>query len=475
MPIKALRMQIIKPYNLPGEPVPLTWEALGKTLRDLRYAASRMANYVIQQNYMWEFFRQKYKAEHAEYPPAADHKDMLYCYPALAKMFPAVAGQMINQIEQHARKVWGARKNEVLKLHQSVPSFKLDFPIIVHRKSYSIRRLPAARANVFVLQANLGSKLSGRSSYTFFVDAGDKTKRAVVERLIAQEYRQGALQIVADRKGKWYCLIAYEFTASPDDRLDPTRVMGLDLGISKAVYWAVNDSEKRGWIDGREIEEFRRRVQARRKSIERQGKYPGSGRIGHGRKRRLQPISDLQDKEANFRATTNHRYARTVVDEAVRSGCGVIQMEDLTGIDERSVFLKNWTYHDFQMKVRDKAAEAGIKVQLVNPRFTSQRCSRCGYIDPANRQDRATFVCKACGFGDLYHCLTCGRDQAAAGRCESCGGETKHVAVSADYNAAKNIAVPGIETIIAEAMAKGGTAGKNNTAIHRRLAAAISP
>ncbi|RTH98934.1 transposase, partial [Thermus scotoductus] len=39
----------------------------------------------------------------------------------------------------------------------------------------------------------------------------------------------------------------------------------------------------------------------------------------------------------------------------------------------------------------------GIKVVEVNPAYSSQACSRCGYVDPRNRRDTQTFVCQACG------------------------------------------------------------------------------
>ena len=461
MPIKALRMQIIKPYQLPNcKDEPLTWEELGKQLRDLRYAASKMANYVIQKNYMWEFFKQEYKFEHGEFPAAKDHKDKLYSYPALARMFPEVAGQMVNQIEQHAKKVWATRKSEVLKLHQSVPSFKMNFPIIVHNESYSLIQTEDQKDNYrnfsIVVKANLGSKESGRTSYSFLVDAGEQSKRALVERIINGTYKKGALQIVSDKKNKWYCIIPYTFEVELDTSLDPNKIMGIDLGISKAVYWAFSDSLKRGWINGNEIEEFRRRVQSRRKSIQDQGKYCGDGRIGHGRARRIEPIEVLQDKESNFRATTNHKYARHIIDIALRNKCGIIQMENLSGIGESSAFLKNWTYDDLQSKIKEKAAIEGIQVNLIKPQFTSQRCSRCGYIDRSNRPDQATLDCLSCGYGGNHHCFDCGKDQSAAGACETCGKPTKKIVVNADFNAAKNIATYGIEEIIAAEIAKNG-------------------
>jgi len=51
----------------------------------------------------------------------------------------------------------------------------------------------------------------------------------------------------------------------------------------------------------------------------------------------------------------------------------------------------------------------------VNPKQTSQTCSRCGYVDKENRVSQSRFVCKSCGF-----------------------------TINADVNAAKNILVRGI-------------------------------
>ena len=38
-----------------------------------------------------------------------------------------------------------------------------------------------------------------------------------------------------------------------------------------------------------------------------------------------------------------------------------------------------------------------IAVSFVNPAFTSQECSKCGYIHPGNRLTQENFVCLDCG------------------------------------------------------------------------------
>ena len=72
-----------------------------------------------------------------------------------------------------------------------------------------------------------------------------------------------------------------------------------------------------------------------------------------------------------------------------------------------------------QMKIEQKAAESGISVVKVNPQYTSQRCHKCGHISPDNRKSQADFVCVSCGYEG-----------------------------NADYNAAKNLSVSGIDKII---------------------------
>jgi putative transposase len=39
----------------------------------------------------------------------------------------------------------------------------------------------------------------------------------------------------------------------------------------------------------------------------------------------------------------------------------------------------------------------GIEVVQVNPAYSSQECSSCGYIDKQNRKNTQEFECKACG------------------------------------------------------------------------------
>ena len=44
-----------------------------------------------------------------------------------------------------------------------------------------------------------------------------------------------------------------------------------------------------------------------------------------------------------------------------------------------------------------KAERENIKVRYINPAYTSQKCSKCGYIDKENRKTQSEFNCLECG------------------------------------------------------------------------------
>jgi transposase len=72
--------------------------------------------------------------------------------------------------------------------------------------------------------------------------------------------------------------------------------------------------------------------------------------------------------------------------------------------------MHSWSFAQFHAFVSYKAEAYGIAVVKVDPRKTSQTCSRCGHVARNNRRSQRLFLCRECG----YCC-------------------------NADYNAAKNI------------------------------------
>jgi IS605 OrfB family transposase len=407
-----------------------TWKEFGDVLHDISYATFSASNYVMRENYLNTIAKLN-----------GESTEKCYCYPKLIQMFPNIAPRTINAIERMSKSTWNQYSKDVIKSKISLPTFKQGTPIPFHNRQYKVIN----DNNNYIIDAQLRSNKFEQTRYKFIVAANDGSTIVILKRIISGEYTQGEAELFK-RKKDWYFVIPYKFEAQYYD-ISKDNIMGIDLGITKAAYWAFNNSHKRGSISGNEITQFRNKVRARRVSIQHQGKY--SGRTGHGRDRMLLPTDTLSDRESNFRDTCNHRYARYIVDQALKMRCGIIQMEDLKGISTDSKFLNNWTYFDLQTKITNKAQEYGIEVRKVNPEYTSQRCSNCGHIEKDNRKSQATFICNHCGYGSLHHCFNCGNKQEEASECTKCGSQTKHLSINADYNAARNLATDGIAEIIA--------------------------
>jgi putative transposase len=100
----------------------------------------------------------------------------------------------------------------------------------------------------------------------------------------------------------------------------------------------------------------------------------------------------------------NHTIAKTLVAKVVGTR-KALALEDLTGIRERGTVRReqryerhSWAFSQLRTFLTYTAAQASVPVYLVDPAYTSQRCSRCGYTDPANRQSQSSFKCRQCGF-----------------------------------------------------------------------------
>jgi putative transposase len=92
------------------------------------------------------------------------------------------------------------------------------------------------------------------------------------------------------------------------------------------------------------------------------------------------------------------------VAEAERTGCG-IAVEQLGGIRDRVRLRKPqratmhaWAFAQLGSFLAYKAKQAGVAFIEVDPAYTSQTCSACGWVDKRNRRCQAVFECGRCGF-----------------------------------------------------------------------------
>lgn len=212
------------------------------------------------------------------------------------------------------------------------------------------------------------------------------------------EHRQGQADLIL-KDGEWYLHQICEITESPE--FDPTGWLGVDLGV---VNIAV-DSDGR-IFSGNTVEANRQRYEHRRATLQQVGTKSA--------KRRLKKMSGRQQR---FQKDVNHCISKALVETAKDTDRG-IAFENLKGIHGRTQLRRgqrsrhhNWAFAQLRVYTSYKSALAGVPFMLVDPAYTSQACSHCGFISKSNRKSQSEFHCGQCGY--VAH---------------------------ADYNAAQNIA-----------------------------------
>lgn len=415
-----MRYQIIKPLDI-------DWKLFGKILNEIQRDTREVLNKTLQLCWEYQGFSAEYKKKFGDYPKAKDVLDYAglsgYCYNRLKTEYYKMNKGNYTTTVNTAIDKWKSDLKDILRGDKSIANYKKDCPIDLHNKSITvIKNKNNYNINLSLLSNPYKKEMELTSGQILLaIKVGDNTQKVILDRILSGEYKASASKLVK-YKNKWFINLYYSFEPT-FKQLDENNIMGIDMGIVYPVYMAFNNSLNRYKIEGGEIEQFRKHIESRKNQLYKQSKYCGNGRIGHGVKTRIKPIEFAKNKVSNFRDTTNHKYSKYIIDMAVKNNSGVIQMEELKGISANDAFLKNWSYFDLQQKIKYKAAEKGIEVKLIDPRYTSQRCSKCGYIHPDNRKEQKSFKCLKCGF------------------------ET-----NADYNAARNIATKDIEYIIKESM-----------------------
>jgi IS605 OrfB family transposase len=145
----------------------------------------------------------------------------------------------------------------------------------------------------------------------------------------------------------------------------------------------------------------------------------------------------------------NHQLSRAVVQFAEEQGAGVIQMEDLGGLQDvlRGSFVgARWRYEELQRFIQYKGEEAGIEVRKVEAKHTSRRCSKCGYINAGFTREHRDRM-RSGGMSVRYECVN-----------PDCRDECNKYPLDADYNAARNISTIDIEREIRVQCKKQGIA-----------------
>ncbi len=222
----------------------------------------------------------------------------------------------------------------------------------------------------------------------FFVDG--KSKRIGIKALFTDKMldtlskaKLGTLRITK-KMGKWIAQFSVEVSTK---EAKGTAVMGVDLGVKVPAVAVTGSGKTQFFGNGRKNRFIRRKFKKKRKRL--------------GRLKKVNAIKTLKDKEQRWMKDQDHKISRGIVDFAIQNNVSIIKLEKLTKIRQTAKTsrknasnLHNWSFYRLTLFIAYKAKLAGIKVEYVDPKYTSQTCPNCSKRNKA--KDR-TYQCP-CGF-----------------------------------------------------------------------------
>jgi putative transposase len=201
------------------------------------------------------------------------------------------------------------------------------------------------------------------------------------------------------KDGSYYLNIQLE--SEPPEPEKTTKVLGCDLGRTDIVVTSEGDK-----FSGKEITKVRNHYANLRANI--QEKASRGTRSSRRRCREL--LKRLSGKERRFQELVNHTISHRLVTKA-KANNQAIALEDLTGIRERTNQMprskkerrlsNSWAFYQLRQFLTYKAIKHGVRLLIIDPRYTSQTCHKCSHINPVRGESYRSgksFACGHCGW-----------------------------------------------------------------------------
>lgn len=301
----------------------------------------------------------------------------------------------IELVRQKVKQDYSNNFIEIVTGKISLQNYKSTFPLMVDGRCISVIQ------DLDELGVVKGYKIKIMLGYELDIVLGRRKDenslelQKTLEKCVSGEYRICASSIQRDKNKNIIFNLTLEIPIDRTFKPANGRVCGVDLGIKYPAYMCVSDNTYKREAVG-SINNFlriRQQMQERRKKLQKELLLTKGGK---GRAKKTQALDKLRENERNFAKTYNHAISKRIVMFARKHKCEFIHLEKLSKDGFGDSVLRNWSYYELQRLIEYKAKREGITVKYVNPAFTSQTCSNCGYIDKDNRQTQEEFICKKC-------------------------------------------------------------------------------
>lgn len=298
----------------------------------------------------------------------------------------------LSAVTRKARKDFSASlKNGLARGERNLTSYKRTYPLITRGRDLKFRY----EGNDIVI------KWVNKIEFTVITGSNNMKENTIelkhtLHKIINNEYKIKESSLMFDKNNNLILNLTFDIPDKEAHEIVPGRTLGVDLGIATPAYVCLSDNTyiRSGFGSANDFFRVRQQMKNRRRNL-----YKSLSLVkgGQGRKKKLQAINSLRDKERNFAKTYNHQLSYKIVKFAKDNKCEFINLEYLTKDGFENRILSSWSYYELQNMIEYKAKREGIKVRYVDPAYTSQTCSKCGHVDKENRPTQAKFKCINCG------------------------------------------------------------------------------
>ena len=172
------------------------------------------------------------------------------------------------------------------------------------------------------------------------------------------------------------------------------KIIGIDRGCKHIAVCSDNT-----FFDSKQLRNVKGKYNHLRKRLQ-----------SKGTKSAKRLLKSLSGKEHRFVRDVNHCISKQIV----KMPYDIIVLEKLNIKRKKELgkrfnsILNGWSYFQLEMFLEYKAKMKGKRVEFVDARYTSQKCSVCGHTEKSNRYS-SSFKCKACEF-ELHADLNASRN-----------------------------------------------------------------
>ena len=191
--------------------------------------------------------------------------------------------------------------------------------------------------------------------------------------------------LTREANGNWYVCLSCE--VEPKPKPENKQEVGIDVGLEHFATFSTGETVENPRFFKKEEKALAKAQRRASKEKKRTIAY----------KNRKKIVAKIHQRIRNKRNDFCHKLSRAIV-EAYQYIC----VEDLNikkmvqdSYLAKSIMDASW--NQFCRFLTYKAEEAGRKLGLVNPQYTSQTCSRCGHRESKKLSDRQ-HTCKNCGY-----------------------------------------------------------------------------